>query len=111
MATTRFYGEVGYGESVETAPGVWEEDMTEVPYFGDVLRNTRRLESDGDSVIDDILVNNSISIVADDKAIKSFFNIKYVNWMGTSWTVSSVEVRGPRLILSLGKVYNGPKPT
>lgn len=105
----RFYGEVGYGESVETSPGVWEDVITEVLYFGDVIRNTRRLES-GESVLDNILVNNSISIVADDKAINNFFNIKYVSWMGTLWTVSSVEVRSPRLILSLGSVYNGPTP-
>lgn len=105
----RFYDWVGYGESVETSPGVWEDVITEVLYSGDVVRNTRRLES-GESVLDDILVNNSISIVADDKAIKSFHKIKYVNWMGTRWTISSVEVRSPRLILSLGSVYNGPTP-
>lgn len=106
----RFHGEVGYGEAVENpaGSGVWVDDMTEFPYFGDVIRNTRKLESNGESVNDNITVGNSISIVADEYAIKHFFNIKYVRWSGVLWTVTSVEVRSPRLILTLGSVYNGP---
>lgn len=107
----RFHGEVGYGESVETPAdsGVWVDTITEVGYFGDVVRNTRRLE-DGMGLNNDISVGNSISIVADDYAVNHFFKIKYVRWSGVLWTVSSVEVRTPRLILSLGGVYNGPTP-
>lgn len=105
----RFYGTVGYGLSLETFPGsgVWEDQITEHEYTGDVIRNTRKLE-DADKVNDDITVGNSISIVANQFAIDHFFLIKYVRWMGTLWTVTSVEVRSPRLILSLGSVYNGP---
>ncbi len=105
----RFFGEVGYGESTETSPGVWEFVITEREYRGDVVRNTRRLES-GETLNDNILVNNSISIVADDHANEHFFKIKYVGWQGIRWTVSSVEVKPPRLVLNLGGVYNGPTP-
>lgn len=107
----RFYGEVGYGDSVENPPdsGVWVDQITEFNYSGDVVRNTRKLE-DGEGLNNDIAVGNSISIVADQYAIDHFFQIKYVRWAGTLWTVSSVEVRSPRLILSLGSVYNGPTP-
>lgn len=105
----RYHGEVGYGISEEDPPesGVYVDMIKEFPYTGDVIRNTRKLES-GESLNDDILVSNSISIVADQYAIEHFFNIKYVRWMGVLWSVSSVEVRAPRLILSLGSVYNGP---
>lgn len=107
----RFQGGVGYGDSVEipTDSGVWKDVITEIPYFGDVIRNTRKLES-GENLNDDLKVNNSISIVADEYAIKHFFKIKYVRWEGVLWTVTNVEVRSPRLILSLGSVYNGPTP-
>lgn len=107
----RFYGNVGYGESVESPPasGVWELVITELPYFGDVLRNTRKLEN-GEGVNKDIIVNNSISILADTHAIEHYFEIKYVVWEGVRWTVTNVEVQRPRLILSLGSVYNGPIP-
>ena len=83
--------------------------VTEAAYFGDVIRNTRKLEP-GESLNDDITVGNSISIVADEYAIDHFFKIKYVRWAGVLWTVTNVEVKSPRLILSLGSVYNGPTP-
>ncbi len=105
----RFFGEVGYGESVETPPnsGVWVDVITEFSYQGDVIRNTRQLES-GEKINENIIVSNSISIVADEYAFEHFFNVKYVRWAGVLWTVSAVEVKTPRLILSLGSVYNGP---
>jgi hypothetical protein len=107
----RFFGEVGYGDSVETPSdsGVWVDTITEASYYGDVIRNTRKLE-EGESLNNDLSVGNSISIIADEYANKHFFNIKYVRWEGVLWTVRSVEVREPRLILSLGSVYNGPTP-
>jgi hypothetical protein len=106
----RFFGKVGYGTSVEKKPGVWEDVIVEIAYFGDVQRNIRQLR-DGASVNGDLSVNNSISIVADAYANANFFAIRYVEWAGTLWTVSEVEVRSPRLLLTLGGVYNGPKGT
>lgn len=108
----KFHGEVGYGEAKEipTGSGVWVDEIIEFPYFGDVIRNTRRLEN-GELLNDDISVGNSISIVADQYANEHFFAIRYVRWMGALWTVSQVEVKSPRLILTLGSVYNGPTPT
>jgi len=105
----KYYGEIGYGESVETASGsgVYVDVITEVAYYGDVIRNSRRLES-GESLNDDISVGNSISIVADEYANSHFFAIRYIRWQGVLWTVTKVEVRSPRLILDLGSVYNGP---
>lgn len=105
----RFFGEVGYGDSVETPPesGVWVDEITEYTYQGDVIRNVRNIE-DGTSINSNITVSNSISIVADQYALDHFFDIKYIKWMGKPWVVTSVEVKHPRLILSLGSVYNGP---
>lgn len=107
----RFLGNVGYGESVENPPGsgVWVDLITEYPYQGDVIRNTRQIDNN-DNVISDITVGNRISVVADEYAFEHFFNIKYVNWAGVNWVVTSVEVQSPRLILNLGSVYNGPTP-
>jgi hypothetical protein len=104
----KFYGLVGYGESVEDPPGsgIWINQITEVAYFGDVVRNTRKLES-GESLNDNITVSNSISIIADQYANEHFFAIKFVEWAGVLWTVTSVEVKSPRLLLTLGDVYNG----
>lgn len=105
----RFYGEVGYGEAVETPPdsGVWVDQITEHTYQGDVIRNSQRLGSTGD-VNENIILANTISIVADQYAVERFQDIKYVKWAGALWTVTSVVVQSPRLILYLGSIYNGP---
>lgn len=103
----RFYGKIGYGETLEIRPGVWQDIIVEHQYYGDVIRNTRQL-SEGEYLNNDLTVGNSISIVADAYANEHFFAIRYVEWAGTLWTVSDVEVQSPRLILRLGGVYNGP---
>lgn len=101
----RFYGAVGYGETSKTKPGVWTEAITERNYTGDVLRNTRRLQA-GESINNDVVVNNMISVVADAYAYQNFHAIRYVSWMGVLWKVTNVEVQRPRLILTIGGVYN-----
>jgi hypothetical protein len=107
----KFYGNVGYGETVESesSPGVYIDIITEVLYLGDVIRNSRRLES-GDQVNSDLSVNNSISIVADAYANEHIFAMRYIEWQGARWYVSEVTVEPPRLVLRLGGVYNGPIP-
>lgn len=107
----RYHGMVGYGEAVENpaGSGVWVDQIREFPYTGDVVRNTVQRDQ-GEKVNSDISVGNSISVVADAYANENFSKIKYVQWNGELWTVTSVEVRSPRLILSLGRVYSGPTP-
>ena len=102
----KFYGNIGYAISKETAPGVWVEDIVEHKYSGDVYRNTRKLQS-GNQVNDSIDISNEISILSDPFANENFHSMRYVTYMGAKWNVSSVEVRYPRLILTVGGLYNG----
>ena len=102
----KFYGKVGYGETVETSPDIWEEQIVERAYYGDVLKNSRQWEK-GEGLNDNLRINNSISVVADAYAYENFANIRYVEWMGAKWKVSTVEPKPPRLILTLGGLYNG----
>lgn len=101
----KYYGAVGYAETTQTVAGVWEEVITERNYFGDILQVHRRLDS-SDKVNDDISISNKISIVADPYAINNFMNIRYVTWLEKKWKVSEVSVETPRLVLSLGGLYN-----
>lgn len=104
----KFYGAIGYSETTETAPGVWVEGITERFYYGDVVRNTRKWEK-GEGLNDDLDIGNQFSIVADAYAYEHFFAIRYIEWMGTRWKVTNVEVERPRLTLQVGGVYNGPE--
>ena len=99
-------GVIGYSMSKETAPGVWEPSIIERPYYGDLIKNTRRLQST-DKVNDDINISNEVSIVADPYAMTNFHTMRYVQFMGAKWKITNVEVQYPRLILSLGGLYNG----
>lgn len=105
----KWYGKVGYAETVETVPGVWTERIVERPYYGDILRLYRRWQSTS-KVNDDLEISNRISIVADPFAYENFYSMRYVEYMGARWKVSDVEVEQPRLILTLGGVYNGELP-
>ena len=102
----KYYGLIGYAETVETAPGVWKEQITERVYYGDVIRNSRRLQST-EHLNDDINISNQISIVADPYAINNFHSMPYDEFMGAKWKMSDIEVQYPRLLLTLGGVYNG----
>ena len=100
----KFCGKIGYIETLETEPGIWEEQVTERQYYGDLIRNTRRLQTSG-NVNDNIVVSNEISIVADPYANQNFHAMRYVEFMGTKWKIESVDVQYPRLILSIGGVW------
>lgn len=102
----KFYGLIGYAETSETSPGVWTEVITERSYYGDVIKNSRRWQA-GENLNDDLTINNQISIVADPFAYQNFHAIKYIKWMGASWKITNIDVQSPRLILTIGGVYNG----
>lgn len=102
----RFCGVIGYAKSVEKKPGVWADEIIERTYYGNLIRNTRRLES-AESLNDNINIANEISIVADPFAYENFHAMKYVVFMGTKWKITNIEVQRPRLILTLGGLYNG----
>lgn len=101
----KWCGVIGYANTKETEPGIWEELITERKYCGDVIRNFRKLQSSG-NVNDNINVSNQISIIADPYATQNFHSIRYLIYMGTKWKVTDVEIQYPRLLLTLGGVYN-----
>ena len=100
----KFYGEIGYAQTVETEPGIWEEVITERNYYGELNRNSRNLQTSG-NVNDNVNISNEISILADPYANEHIYSMRYVEFMGAKWKVNSVEVKYPRLILSVGGLY------
>lgn len=106
----KYYGTIGFAYTKEVESGIWEEQISERKYYGDVIRNNRRYETT-DQLNDNITINNTISIIADPYAYDHFFAIRYLSWMGSLWKITNVEVQRPRLILTIGGVYNGPDKT
>ena len=102
----KWYGKIGYADNVEVEPGVWEDSIVEHSYYGNLNRNTRSLQNSG-GINDNINLSNEISIVADPYASENFYKMRYVEFAGTKWKITNVEVKYPRLILSIGGVWNG----
>lgn len=106
----KYHGKIGFVTFEETAPSVVSEIPVEREYFGDVTRISKRWEK-SEHLNDNLQVNNQFSIVADAYARDNLFAIRYITWMGSKWQVTSAEVQYPRLILTIGGVYNGQSPT
>ena len=100
----KWFGVIGFAETVETVPGVWEEQITEHKYYGDLTRNTRRLQTT-DQLNDNINIANELSIVADPFARDHFHSMRYAELMGAKWKITNVEVQYPRLLLTVGGLY------
>lgn len=102
---TKFFGKIGYVMTQETKPGVWMDQIMEREYYGDLLRNSYRFQT-SDKVNDDVLIANEFSIIADSFAKDNFHLMRYIEFEGTKWKITNVEVRYPRLNLTVGGIYN-----
>jgi len=104
-----FYGPIGFVTTVENpvGSGIWVENPVERNYRGEVSRFTRRIDSN-QQVNPNLNISNSISIIADPFLNENAYAIRYIKWLGSYWEISSIDVQFPRIILSLGGVYNGP---
>lgn len=107
---TRFFGKVGYGKTEEVRPGVHKDVITEREYYGNADQNTLYVRR-GDVVNGVMTFQTTISIVADAYALENFMFIRFVEWSGALWTVTSVKTERPRLVLMIGEFYNGPRQT
>lgn len=103
----KWYGEIGFAISVEERPGVWVEKIETRKTYGEVRRSSRRLYSSPDKVNDDLTISNSITVVADPYIQKNIYSIRYADFMGAKWKVTDIEVEFPRIVLTLGGLYNG----
>ena len=105
----KWFGKIGYAITSETESGIWEPTIVEKEYYGDLTTDRRKRQNSGE-VNDNINLANVISIIADPFAIQNCSYMAYVEVMGTRWKISDIEVQYPRLILTVGGVYNGDSP-
>lgn len=101
----KFSGKIGYLKTEEIRPGIWEPQITEKSYVGDIINSNVRFQSSG-NLNDNITISNKISIIADSFAKDNLNYIAFVEYMGVRWKISNIEVNYPRLILTMGEVYN-----
>lgn len=102
----KWFGKIGYAVTAETEPGLWEDTIVEREYYGDMISDRRKRQTSGE-VNDNINLANVISIIADPFAYENCSRMVYAEIMGAKWKITDIEVQYPRLILTIGGVYNG----
>ena len=103
----KFHGNIGFVEQYNSKPGVWSsERIVEREYYGDVLSSYFSARSTSETTNDELTLSNQISIVANKYAFENFQFMKYIVHMGVKWEITKVDVQYPRLVLSIGGVYN-----
>lgn len=102
----KFYGPIGYAKTNQTAPGVWKESIIEKNYYGDIIKNSGQIRSSG-QVNEDLQISSQISIISDPYAVSNYQNVRYVTMKGAKWRVTNIDIQYPRMVLTLGGLYNG----
>lgn len=93
------------------APGNWKQYTVIKQYPGE----WKRIESKwtpGDKTNDDKRVNNQLEIISDPFALLNWTQIRCVKYMNVQWSVNTVTLRPPRIVMEIGGLYNAPaKPS
>lgn len=105
----KYSGKFGLASTVETAPGVWDDVITERDYIGDVVQRTEAFSLES-SVLPHYRTTTSVSVLSDGVLKENYTNLRYVTYAGERWAIASVVVQPPRLVVYIGEVYNGPIP-
>lgn len=104
---SKWYGKIGFTYTGEIEPGLWvENEVIERQYFGDIMSNRWKRQNSG-NVNDDINILNQISVLADPYAMNHVSSMTWIEFSNEKWKVTDIEVQYPRLIITLGGVYNG----
>ena len=108
----QYSGMLGYVmPAKEDPPGIWKPSaVVEKLGRGDLIGQTINNEDVG-GLSDGITINNQLSIIMDPFVNKNLESLKYVILYGTRWEIKSMTINRPRVILTLGGVYNGEYPS
>lgn len=89
----------------EEGSDIYVTTIVERRYHADVLDNLTKFEA-SESINDNINLSNKLSIISDPFCTNNIGNIAYVTLLGTKWKIKDVKIQYPRLLLSVGGIYN-----
>ena len=103
----KWYGKIGFIDTAETSPGVWQPTIIEKEYYGDANRIMSKWSSNPDSTNSELTMSIEISVISDPFLEKSLQSIRYIEYMGSFWDISNIDVQYPRLKFQIGGAYHG----
>lgn len=105
----KYSGMIGFASNEEIAPSLFDDRITERPYYGDILKNIPRYSTET-TLSGGVQYNNSFSIVGDTYAFQHLTDIRYITWKGNKWIVDSSTEAYPRIEITIGGLWNGQTP-
>lgn len=109
----KFAGLVGYVTEQEKVPGVWTIVENPVMMRGDIIRqvsdnmNDLKVGTSINKIYSDIFLSHRVSLMADSYAFENYMRIQWVMINGKKWKATSIEVQRPRIIISIGRLWDG----
>ena len=101
----KWYGRIGFSTDSDQGFGIFEKTSEARPYYGDIIHSRPGWTAVSDSTNEKMTVNSRISVVADDFALQNTYRMTWIEYLGTKWYISSVELAFPRIIVDIGNVY------
>ena len=101
---TRCSGNIGYALVAETQPGVWTEEVVDKKYYGEVVTDNRKF-TDQNQINDNLNISNNISVVSNKFMLDNMSYMKYITFLKSKWKISSVDIKPPRIIITMGGLY------
>lgn len=107
---SKWHGIIGFSTQERSSdhPSVVKNKLVEKPYYGEMDAYAKRWQN-GTGTIDDLNVTAQLSVIMDQYLTQHIGEISYISWYGQKWKVTSVQPGHPRMIISIGGVYNVEK--
>lgn len=106
----KYKGEIGFAINETLRPGVVVDKIEERTYKGNII-TTNVTNQTGEGVVDNLNMSMKISVMMNLYLRKNFQSIRYITYMGSRWKITNIDpTEHPRVILTIGGVYNGPTP-
>lgn len=102
---SKYHGKIGFACTEETSPGIYTETIIEKEASGDLVQIVGKISS-SDTINNGMRLSSSISVIAEPYIKHNLKYIRYVTFMGEKWEVTDIKPSYPRLILTLGGLYN-----
>jgi hypothetical protein len=101
----RWAGKLGFvAPAVQTATGVYTEPVTEISYKGDIVRESRGVTRNN-LPNPDVYIRMAISVIPGKVLRENIASLRYAEYLGQKWSVTSCEVQGQKFVLNLGDLY------